>query len=99
MANENIQVNEGAVVNNVNQESEVKAMVETEKKGLIAKFNGLKTWQKVLIVGTAATAVVVGGKVIYDLVKTKPEVVADVAEAVAQNPEVVADAVGVTPTV
>lgn len=73
-------------------------VVEVVKKpNIIDKFNGLKTWQKVLIGGAAATGLFFGGKAVIKAVVKKPEVVKEVAEkvadAVTESPEVVVDTV------
>lgn len=51
------------------------------KKGLKAKWNGLKTWQKVVIGATGVATVALGAKVIFTIATKKPAVVAEAAEA------------------
>ena len=72
-------INEESVVNGENTEIQV----TDEKTGLIAKFNGLKLWQKAMIIAGGATLVFVGGKLVFKAVGKKPEVIADAAKVVA----------------
>ena len=57
------------------------------KKGLKAKWNGLKTWQKVVIGATGVATVALGAKVIFTIATKKPAVVAEAATtAIAEVP-------------
>lgn len=60
---------------------DIKGQIEKAeaKKGLKAKWNGLKTWQKVVIGATGVGAVALGAKVIFTIATKKPAVVAEAA--------------------
>ena len=75
------------VMDFVNENSTVNERVEevtemaTEKKGLIAKFKGLKTWQKVGIIAAGVVGVGLGGTAIVKMVSDNREAATDLVEA------------------
>lgn len=75
-----------------NQEPETNVAPQEPKKELwlIRKWKALKFWQKALVISILAAGSVAG---IYKLIKSKPEVVAEAIEQVAENPEVVSEVV------
>lgn len=76
---------------NVAAEQDTIEVVEIQKKGLIARFKALKTWQKVLVIFLLTGTVAVSVTVIYKLINKKPEAVAQAIDAVsATAPEVAA---------
>ena len=70
-------VNENSTVEENKEEVE---MVE-EKKGIIAKFKGLKTWQKVGIIAAGVAGLGLGGTAVVKLLSNNREAAADLVEA------------------
>lgn len=76
-------------VNEHKEDEAVNEVQQNDKKEVkvIAKFKGLKTWQKALIGVGVLAGVGLGGKAIYNLVSKNREAVTDVVEAVADAAE------------
>lgn len=55
-------------------------VVEVKKNNLVSKIKNLKTWQKVALGVAAVAGAGFGGKILFDAIKTKPDVVTDVIE-------------------
>ena len=66
-------------------------VVEVEKKSnLVSKIKNLKTWQKVALGVVVVAGAGFGGKILIDVIKTKPDVVTDViktAEGIVKTTE------------
>lgn len=96
--NKTVEEKELKVMDFVNENSTVEETVEevtemaTEKKGLIAKFKGLKTWQKVAIIGTGVVGVGLGGTAIVKLISENHEAAADLVEVAEEVAESAAEA-------
>ena len=75
-------VNENSAVNEIQEETKM-----VEKKNIVAKFKGLKTWQKAAIIAVGVAGVGLGGKVIFDVVSKNHEVVTDAVELAADVAE------------
>jgi tRNA A22 N-methylase len=69
---------EDEVMNDVAQQNEKKEIK------VMAKFKGLKTWQKALIGVGVVAGVGLGGKVIYDLVSKNREAATQIADVVQE---------------
>lgn len=72
------------------QETETTEVV-VKKTNLIEKWNGLKIWQKALVIVLLTGSLAGGVAVIYKLIKDKPEVVAEAIDAVSENSDAVVD--------
>jgi tRNA A22 N-methylase len=69
---------EDEVMNDVAQQNEKKEIK------VMAKFKGLKTWQKALIGVGVVAGVGLGGKAIYDLVSKNREAATQIADVVQE---------------
>lgn len=86
----NMEANEALV----NEAQETTEMVEVKKKGLLARFMALKTWQKVAVVTLLVGTVAGGTFVIIKLINSKPEAVAAAIDTVtSEAPEVISEVV------
>lgn len=72
---------EDEVMNDVAQQNEKKEIK------VMAKFKGLKTWQKALIGVGVVAGVGLGGKAIYDLVSKNREAATQIADVVQEAAE------------